>query len=69
MATCPACLGPLTENHHCPHGLVRRVAGALVVVLIGAVIGALSTWAVTDRPVPALVLAASALVALPFLLY
>jgi hypothetical protein len=61
MATCPRCLGPLTENHRCPHGLFRRITSALSIVLIGAVLGALSTWAVIDRPVPALVLAASAL--------
>jgi len=61
MATCPTCLGPLTEHHRCPHGLLRRLGSALVVVVSGAVIGALSTWAMTDRPVPALVLAAAAL--------
>lgn len=61
MATCPRCLGPLTDHHQCPHGRIRRLAGVFVVVMIGAVIGALSTLALTDRPVAALVLAASAL--------
>ena len=25
MATCPKCLGALTEHHQCPHGLLRRM--------------------------------------------
>jgi len=61
MATCPTCLGPLTEHHKCPNGAIKRIAAALAVVAIGGVIGGLSTWVLTDRPVPALVLAASAL--------
>jgi hypothetical protein len=61
MATCPRCLGPLTDHHQCTHGLIRRLAGSVVVVMIGAAVGALFTLALTDRPVAALVLAASAL--------
>ena len=61
MATCPKCLGPLTENHHCPHGILKRVTGALWIVGVGGVAGSLATWTIWDRPAPALVLAAAAL--------
>ena len=61
MATCPKCLGPLTENHRCPHGLLRRVTHALWIVGTGGIGGALFTWAIWERPAPALVLAAAAL--------
>ena len=61
MATCPRCLGPLTEHHKCPHGVFKRVTDALWVVAVGAVVGGLATWAIDDRPAPALVLAAAAL--------
>jgi hypothetical protein len=61
MATCPACLGPLTENHRCPHGGLRRITRALWIVAAGAIAGALMTWVIWERPAPALVLAAAAL--------
>ena len=61
MATCPRCLGPLTENHKCPHGGLRRVTDALWIVVIGGLGGALAAWLFDDRPAPALVLASAAL--------
>jgi hypothetical protein len=61
MATCPRCLGPLTEHHQCPHGIIRRVTQAVWVVGAGGITGALFTWTISDRPAPALVLAAAAL--------
>jgi|HubBroStandDraft_3_1064219.scaffolds.fasta_scaffold427878_2 hypothetical protein len=61
MATCPRCMGPLTEHHQCPHGIIRRVTQAVWIVGAGAIVGGLSTWAVSDGPPPALVLAAAAL--------
>jgi hypothetical protein len=61
MATCPRCLGPLTEHHQCPHGIIRRVAQAVWIVGAGAIAGGLLSWAVSDRPPPALVVAAAAL--------
>lgn len=61
MATCPRCMGPLTEHHKCPHGVFKRIIDALWVVGTGGIIGGLSTWAIDDRPAPALVLAAAAL--------
>ena len=61
MATCPRCMGALTENHRCPRGWLSRVTDALTTVLIGAVIGVALCYGIEERPVPALVLAAAAL--------
>ena len=60
MATCPKCLGHLTENHVC-HGVFRRVLGAVWIVGAGAIVGSLLTWMIWERPTPALVVAAAAL--------
>jgi hypothetical protein len=61
MATCPRCLGPLTENHRCPRGRFTRVTDAVMTVLLGGAIGAVAVFAVQERPTSALVLAAAAL--------
>jgi hypothetical protein len=61
MATCPRCLGALTDHHRCPRGRFRRVADALLTVLVGGGIGAFLVFTVHDRPATALVLSASAL--------
>jgi hypothetical protein len=62
MATCPRCLGALTENHRCPRrGILLRVTDALSWVLGGAVVAAILTYVLQERPAPALVLAAAAL--------
>jgi len=61
MATCPRCLGPLTENHRCPRGRFRRLTDALITVTVGGAIGAVAVSAVEERPAGALVLAAAAL--------
>jgi hypothetical protein len=61
MATCPRCLGALTDNHKCPKGAFSRVADAISTVGIGGVIGAAFVFVVDERPVGALVLAAAAL--------
>jgi hypothetical protein len=61
MATCPRCLGPLTDHHRCPYGIVKRVADAVWIVGVGGIAGALFTWFISDRPPAALVLAAAAL--------
>jgi hypothetical protein len=61
MATCPRCLGPLTENHRCPRGRFSRLTDALTTVTIGGVVGAVVVFAVEERPAGALVLAAAAL--------
>jgi hypothetical protein len=54
-------MGALTENHRCRRGMFSRVSDALFSVGIGALLGAVFTFAIDDRPAGALVLAAAAL--------
>ena len=54
-------MGPLTEDHRCPHGIVRRVTDAVSTMGVGAVAGALFSFLMADSPAPALMLAAAAL--------
>jgi hypothetical protein len=61
MATCPRCLGPLTEHHQCPRGMFSRIADALFTAGIGCVLGAVFAFAVDEHPAGALILAAAAL--------
>ena len=61
MATCPKCMGALTENHRCPRRLWGRVTEAVSTVGVGGVIGAVFCFAIEERPAGALVLAAAAL--------
>ena len=39
MATCPRCLGPLSEGHHCRPVWIRRVLRQVIAVLLGAGLG------------------------------
>jgi hypothetical protein len=61
VATCPKCMGFLTENHRCPRGVWSRISEALVTVGVGAGAGTGFVYAIEDRPVASLVLAAAAL--------
>jgi hypothetical protein len=61
MATCPKCFGALTENHKCPRGPLSRVTDALSTVAVGGVIGIALSYAIDERPVPALLVASAAL--------
>lgn len=61
MATCPRCLGPLTENHRCPRGRFGRLGDALSTVVGGAVVGGLVPVILSSDASLALVLAAAAL--------
>jgi hypothetical protein len=61
MATCPRCMGALTENHRCPRGRFSRVTEALSTVAVGSFVGVVLVFGVVDRPTGALVLAAAAL--------
>lgn len=61
MATCPRCLGALTDDHKCPKGALSRVTNAISTVGVGGVAGAALVFVVEERPVAALVLAAAAL--------
>jgi hypothetical protein len=61
MATCPRCLGPLTEDHQCPRGRFGRVGDAVSTVLGGALVGGVLPVVFSDEASLALVLAAAAL--------
>ena len=61
MATCPKCLGPLTENHRCPRGVSRRVTDALATIAAGGLAGWMCVLALEERPASALIIAAAAL--------
>jgi hypothetical protein len=61
MATCPRCLGALTDDHKCPRGTLRRVTDAISTVGGGALVGAVLCFVIEERPAAALVLAAAAL--------
>ena len=61
MATCPKCMGFLEEGHKCPRGVWSRLGEALVTVGIGAGVGTALCYAIEERPVTPLVLAAAAL--------
>jgi hypothetical protein len=61
MATCPKCYGALTDNHRCPHGRLRRLSDSLVAVSIGAVVGVMLCFGLSDQPTPALIVASAAL--------
>ena len=54
-------MGALTDNHKCPRGTFRRVTDAISTVGLGAIIGVVLCYAIEERPVGALVLAAAAL--------
>lgn len=55
-------MGALTENHRCPHGPFRRMADSLSTVAVGAVVGGMVPFALSESDPPlALVLAAAAL--------
>jgi uncharacterized membrane protein YeaQ/YmgE (transglycosylase-associated protein family) len=61
MATCPRCLGALTDNHKCPRGIFSRLAQGVPTVLAGAVVGVVFVYALEEQPVTAVVLAAAVL--------
>jgi len=61
MATCPRCLGALTENHRCPKGRFSRVGDALITLGIGSVVGTFLCYSIESQPAGALVLSSAAL--------
>jgi hypothetical protein len=61
MATCPKCMGFLDEGHRCPGGVWTRIGKAMLTVGVGALVGILAVYAVEERPLAGLVLAAAAL--------
>jgi hypothetical protein len=61
MATCPRCMGALTENHRCPRGRFSKITDAFSTVVIGGVLGGVIPFVLVDQPAGALVIAAAAL--------
>jgi hypothetical protein len=61
MATCPRCLGALTENHRCPRQWPSRLGDALATLSIGAGLGVALCFALEERPGGSLLLASAAL--------
>jgi hypothetical protein len=62
MATCPRCLGALTENHRCPRSTwLNRVMDLLTTIVIGSVVGAIVVLAVEEQPSSAFLLASALL--------
>ena len=54
-------MGFLQEGHKCPRGVWSRLGEAIFTVIIGAAIGIAFCYAIEERPVAPLVLAAAAL--------
>jgi len=62
MATCPKCMGALTEHHRCPRGVWSRITDSLSTIGIGSGIGVALCLAIDDgHPPVALMVAAAAL--------
>ena len=61
MATCPRCMGALTENHRCPKSRFSRVGPSLLTLGIGAIAGAVLCYSIEGQPAISLVLSSSAL--------
>lgn len=62
MATCPKCLGALTEHHKCPRrSILSAVTDALSTVGVGGLLGGIFAIIINDQAPTALVLAAAAL--------
>ena len=61
MATCPRCLGPLTDDHRCPRTRSRRLLRVLAPPLLGLLAGIVVCYGLIDRPHPLVVLCAAML--------
>jgi hypothetical protein len=61
MATCPHCLGALTDDHRCPKGALSRIRNTASTIGVGGLAGTILCFALEDHPVTALVVASAAL--------
>lgn len=61
MATCPRCLGALTEDHRCPRQWPSRIGDRLVTLSVGGGIGITLSFVIEERPGAALLLASATL--------
>lgn len=64
MATCPRCMGPLTDTHRCPRSRSRRSASLAAVLMTGALVGVVACYGLVDQPHTVVVLAVAMLGAL-----
>ena len=63
MATCPRCLGPLSEGHRCKPIWVKRLIRQSIAILIGALFGSLVQILLDPVHVPAMGLVIGGLLA------
>jgi hypothetical protein len=61
MATCPRCLGPLTDGHRCPRGRSRHGLTSVSLMAAGATTGATACYGLIDHPHGFVVLASALL--------
>ncbi len=61
MATCPRCLGPLTDDHRCPRTRSRHALWTVGVPLVGTIVGVFVCYGLIDRPHGVVVLCAAGL--------
>ena len=54
MATCPRCLGPLSDGHRCKPIWVKRLIRQSIAILIGAMFGGLVQVLLDPIHVPAM---------------
>jgi hypothetical protein len=52
MATCPRCLGPLSEGHHCRPIWIKRLRGQVTASLLGGVFGSFIQMLIEPRNLP-----------------
>jgi hypothetical protein len=62
MATCPRCLGALTEDHRCPRrSILSGIVDSLSAVGIGALMGGIAALLINEQAPTGFVIAAAAL--------
>lgn len=54
MATCPRCLGPLSEGHRCRPVWIRRLIRQAIAILLGAMLGGFVQILLDPAHVPAM---------------
>jgi hypothetical protein len=54
MATCPRCLGALSEGHKCKPVWIKRLIRQAIAILIGGVLGGLIQILIAPTYVPAI---------------
>lgn len=52
MATCPRCLGPLSDGHHCRPIWIKRLRRQVLASLLGGVFGSFVQILIEPRNLP-----------------